>query len=168
MDEHRQSAISQTPAILIVDGVWVNIQYAQGEVKIDRAGYERQVRHAEDRVVLSAMAVWPDGNYHILHYEIGVQEDTQSWSDFFNHLIERGLNPKAVKLVVSDGSSGLPAALAKVLPNAKQQRCITHKVRRIKKYLSYQQLPQQNKLGQLMTDSDAKKQRCFEIRSGCL
>ena len=165
MDEHRQSAISQTPAILIVDGVWVNIQYAQGEVKIDRAGYERQVRHAEDRVVLSAMAVWPDGNYHILHYEIGVQEDTQSWSDFFNHLIQRGLDPKAVELVVSDGSSGLPASLAKVLPNAKQQRCITHKVRRIKKYLSYQQLPQQNKLGQPLTDSDAKKQRCFEIQN---
>ena len=84
MDEHRQSPISQTPAILIVDGVWVDIQYAQDEVKIDRAGHERQVRHAEDRVVLSAIAVWPDGSYHILHYEIAMQEDTQSWSNFFN------------------------------------------------------------------------------------
>ena len=165
MDEHRQSPISQTPAILIVDGVWVDIQYAQDEVKIDRAGHERQVRHAEDRVILSAIAVWPDGSYHILHYEIAMQEDTQSWSDFFNHLIERGLDPKTVELVVSDGSSGLPAAMAKVLPHAKQQRCITHKVRRMKKYLSYQQLPQQNELDQVLTDSDAKKQRCFEIQN---
>ena len=165
MDEHRQSPISQTPAILIVDGVWVDIQYAQDEVKIDRAGHERQVRHVEEKVVLSAIAVWPDGSYHILHYEIATQEDTQSRSDFFNHLIERGLEPKAVELVVSDGSSGLPAAMAKVLPHAKQQRCITHKVRGMKKYLSYQQLPQQNEQGQVLTDSDAKKQRCFEIQN---
>ena len=44
----------------------MDIQYAQDEVKIDRAGHERQVRHVEDRVVLSAIAVWPDGSYHIL------------------------------------------------------------------------------------------------------
>ena len=94
MDEHRQSPIIQTPGILIVDGVWVDIQYTQDEVKIDRAGHERQVRHAEDRVILSAMAVWPDGSYHILHYEIAVQEDTQSWSNFFDHLIEQGLDPR--------------------------------------------------------------------------
>lgn len=165
MDEHRQSPIIQTPGILIVDGVWVDIQYTQDEVKIDRAGHERQVRHAEDRVILSAMAVWPDGSYHILHYEIAVQEDTQSWSNFFDHLIERGLDPKAVELVVSDGSLGLPGAMAKVLPDAKQQRCITHKVRGMKKYLSYQQLPQQNERGQVLTDSNAKKQRCFEIQN---
>jgi len=165
MNEHRQSAISQTPAILIVDGVWVDIQYAQDEVKIDRAGHERQVRHVEEKVVLSASAVWPDGSDHILHYEIAAQEDTPSWSDFFNHLLERGLEPKAVELVVSDGSSGLSAAMAKVLPHAKQQRCITHKVRGMKKYLSYQQLPQPNEQGQVLTDSDAKKQRCFEIQN---
>ena len=146
----------------------MDIQYAQGEFKIDRAGHERQVRHGEERVILSAMAVWSDGSDHILHYEIAAQEDTQSWSDFFHHLIERGLDPKAVKLVVSDGSSGLPGAMARVLPHAQQQRCITHKVRGMKKYLSYQQLPQQNEQDQVLTDSDAKKQRCFEIRSGCL
>ena len=165
MNEHRQSLISQTPGILIVDGVWVDIQYAQDSVKIDRAGHERQVRNAEDRVILSAMAVWPNGNYHILHYEIAVQEDTQSWLDFFNHLVERGLDPKAIELVVSDGSLGLPRAIAKVLPHAKQQRCITHKVRGIKKHLSYQQLPEQDELGQMLTDSNAKKQRCFEIQN---
>ncbi len=114
----------------------MDIQYAQGEFKIDRAGHERQVRHGEERVILSAMAVWSDGSDHILHYEIAAQEDTQSWSDFFHHLIERGLDPKAVKLVVSDGSSGLPGARARVLPHAQQQRCITHKVRGMKKYLT--------------------------------
>jgi len=158
MDEHRQSPIEHTPFILIVDGVWVSIQYAQDEVKIDRAGHERRVRQAEERVVLAAMAVWPDGRYHILHYEVAQQEDTDSWEAFFSHLIERGLDPRAVKLVVSDGSSGLPAAMKKSLPHAKQQRCITHKVRGIKRYLCYEHLPEGSSDQTSMSLSELKKQ----------
>lgn len=165
MDEHRQSRIEQTPPILIVDGVWVSIQYAQDEIKIDRAGHERRVRQAEERVVLAAMAIWPDGRYHILHYEVALQEETDTWAAFFCHLIERGLDPSAVQLVVSDGSSGLPAAMKQFLPHAKQQRCITHKVRGIKRYLCYEQLPKPSSKQEPMSLSDLKKQRCFEIQS---
>ena len=165
MDSHRQSSIEHTPFILIVDGVWVSIQYAQNEVKIDRAGHERRVRQAEERVVLAAMAVWPDGRYHILHYEVALQEDTDSWEAFFSHLIERGLDPSAVQLVVSDGSSGLPAAMKKSLPQAKQQRCITHKVRGIKRYLCYEQWPEVSSERESMSLGELKKQRCFEIQS---
>ena len=50
------------------------------------------------------MAVWSDGTYHLLHYEIAEGEDSQSWLNFFNHLIERGLNPQGIKLIVSDGT----------------------------------------------------------------
>lgn len=165
MDSHRQSRIEQTPPILIVDGVWVSIQYAQDEVKIDRAGHERQVRQAQERVVLAAMAVWPDGRYHILHYEVALQEDTDAWEAFFCHLIERGLDPRAVQLVVSDRSSGLPAAMKKSLLQAKQQRCMTHKVRGIKRYLCYEHLPEGSSEGEPMSLSELKKQRCFEIQS---
>lgn len=165
MDSHRKSSIARTPFILIVDGVWVSIQYAQEEVKIDRAGHERRVRQAEERVVLAAMAVWPDGRYYILGYEVALQEDTDSWEAFFCHLIERGLDPSAVQLVVSDGSSGLPAALKKSLPQAKQQRCITHKVRGIKRYLCYEQLPDVSSEQEPMSLADLKKKRCFEMQS---
>jgi transposase-like protein len=80
-------------------------------------------------------------------------------------LIERGLDPAAVELVVSDGSLGLPAAMTKHLPQAKQQRCITHKVRRIKDYLSYAQLPTQTELGQALKPSESKQQRRYQIQS---
>ena len=165
MDSHRQSPIEQTPPILIVDGVWVDIQYTQGATKIDRAGHQRQVRQAEERVVLAVMSVWPDGAYHILHYEIAHQEDIASWEGLFEHVIERGLDPKAVKLVVSDGSLGLPAAIRNFLPNANQQRCTTHKVRGIKRYLSYEELPASDEQGNPINVSDAKQQRRFEIQS---
>lgn len=44
-------------------------------------------------------------------------------------LKRRRLDPNAVRMVVSDGSTGLSAALAKELPAAQQQGCVEHKVR---------------------------------------
>ena len=87
MSARRQSLIEKTPPILIVDGVWIDILYTLDEFKLDRAGHLRQVRQAQERVILAAMAVWPDGTYHLLHYEIAEGEDSQSWLNFFNHLI---------------------------------------------------------------------------------
>ena len=55
------------------------------------------------------------GTYETLHYEIAKQEDIQGWEAFFEHLLERGLDPSAVELVVSDGTLGLPAVMAKMV-----------------------------------------------------
>ena len=165
MDAHRQSKILQTPPILIVDGVWVDIQYTLEGFKVDRSGHLRQMRQAQERVILTAMAVWGDGSYQILHYEVAQQEDTQAWEEFFQHLIARGLKPEAVELIVSDGTLGLPSAMAKYFTNAKQQRCMTHKVRRIKEYLSYQQLPEHDETGQKLSLSQAKQQRRYQIQN---
>ena len=43
------------------------------------------MRQAQERVILAAMAVWPDGTYQLLHYEIAEGEDSQSWLNFFAH-----------------------------------------------------------------------------------
>jgi hypothetical protein len=51
LDQQRLSPIRETPAILIVDGVWVEIQYTLEEFKEDRAGHQRQVRQAQERVL---------------------------------------------------------------------------------------------------------------------
>ena len=47
LDTHRLAVIDKTPAILIVDGVWVEIQYTRDEFKEDRSGHLRQCRQAE-------------------------------------------------------------------------------------------------------------------------
>ncbi len=159
MEARRQAPITKTPPILIVDGVWVDIQYTLDEFKIDQAGHQRQRRQAEERVILVAMAVWPDGRYYVFHYEIATTEDTNTWSAFFDGLIERGIDPNAVKLLVSDGTKGLLATMKERLPQASQQRCTTHKVRGMKPYLAYNQLPDEDELGQPLSTSEAKKQR---------
>ena len=165
LNSRRLSRLSKTPKILLVDGVWVDIQYTRDEFKEDRSGHMRQCREAEERVVLAAMAVWEDGSYEILHYEIASEEGEAEWNQFFEHLIERGLEPNAVQLVVSDGTLGLPKALQKNLPIAQQQRCITHKVRGLERYLSYAQLPSVSLNGQPLKPDVAKRQRRFEITS---
>lgn len=165
MNEHRQAAIVRTPAIIIVDGVWVEIQYTQEGFKLDRAGHQRQCRQAEERVILAAMAVWPDGTHHILHYTIRATEDAAGWCHFFDELITRGLDPKAVELVVSDGTKGLLDAMAQRLPSALQQRCITHKVRGMKNYLQFFDLPDTDEHGQPLAPKQAKDLRTYQIQS---
>lgn len=163
MEIERQARIEQTPTVLMVDGVWVDIQYTTGEVKLDRSGHQRQVRHAQERVILAVMAVWSDGRHELLHYEIALKEETEAWKQVFEHLIERGLDPKEVQVVVSDGSRGLLTAMAKTLPAAQQQRCITHKVRGLDPYLKYKQLPTTDENGQPIEPQAAKQQRKVEL-----
>ena len=164
MEANRDSQLEATPPIIIVDGVWVDIQYALDAIRIDRAGHERQQRRAEERVILVAMAVWPDGRYHILHYEVARDETEATWSAFFESLITRRLTPSEVRLVVSDGTKGLLAAMRQHLPQAQQQRCITHKVRGMKQYLSFQQLPTQDDNGQPLPTATAKAQRWAQLK----
>jgi len=164
MNAHRQAPILRTPAIILVDGVWVSIQYTQDAYRFDQAGHRRQCRQAEDRVILAAMAVWPDGSHHLLHYTIAVTEDSTQWQLFFDELIARGVVPDAIELVVSDGTKGLLDAMAQRLPNALQQRCITHKVRGMQNHLSFQALPEQDTLGHPLSTTDAKALRLFQLQ----
>jgi hypothetical protein len=47
---------------------------------------------------------------HFIHYQLAAAENTAAWSDLLAALIVRGLDAAAVQMVVSDGSTGLPAA----------------------------------------------------------
>jgi transposase-like protein len=71
---------------------------------------------------------------------VAAAEDTAAWSDLLAALIARGVDASAVQLVVSDGSTGLPAALATQLPQAKQQRCVVHKIRGLDRAFCYRDL----------------------------
>lgn len=160
MEAWRQQPIAETPPILIVDGVWVQILYPTGQTWIDRSGHERQEVRGQERVILAALAVWPDGRHHILHYEVAEEENLGTWSAFFQHLIARGLDPQAVRVVTSDGTKGLVTVLETHLLHASLQRCTVHKVRGFEHYLSYRDLPSTDpETGQPMTPAEARQQR---------
>jgi putative transposase len=166
LEAKRQKPLSRTPEMILVDGVWVDIQYTiEDQFKEDLSGHMRQCRQVEERVVLAVMAVWEDGCQELIHYEVAEVESEATWTTVFQNLIARGLDPNKLKLVSSDGGLGLPAAMQKCFPSAQQQRCITHKVRGIERYLNYSDLPQSNPMGQPLKVSEAKQQRRFQIIS---
>jgi putative transposase len=116
MNQRRSAKITTTPEILLVDSVWASIQYTTPETFEDESGHLRVLRKAQDRVVLAAMAIYGDGTRELLHYEIAQSESQAAWEAFFKSLQERGLNLDALKLVVSDGTNGLPAVLKTWVP----------------------------------------------------
>jgi|APDOM4702015191_1054821.scaffolds.fasta_scaffold60957_1 transposase-like protein len=164
MKDQRTAALPQSPTLLLVDGVWVSIQYTCEETWEDQSGHLRTLRRAEERVVLVAMAIWPDGTRQVLHYEVAPQESQADWQTFFEHLQSRGVDLSAIELVVSDGTNGLHPVLVNVVPNAQHQRCITHKVRAMQRHLSYDNLPTHNEQGQAISLPQAKQIRREQIQ----
>ena len=132
--------ITDTPPILIVDGVWVQILAPTGQTWTDRSGHARAEMRGQERVVLAVMGVWEDGRHEILHYEAADAESNESWSAVLASLKRRGLDPDAVGMVVSDGTTGLPAALREHLPTSQQQRCTVHKIRGLSRQFCYRAL----------------------------
>src|SRR5215207_4662921 len=140
MEEWRTRPITDTPPILIVDGVWGQVLAPTGDTWTDQSGHERREMRGVDQVILTVMGVWEDGRHQILHYQLAAAEDTAAWSALLTTLLGRGMDAATVHMVVSDGSTGLPAALATHLPDAKQQRCVVHKVRGLERAFCYRAL----------------------------
>jgi putative transposase len=160
MQRWRERTITDTPPILIVDGVWVQILAPTGATWTDRSGHERQEMRGEERVVLAVMGVWEDGRHEILHYEATDAESSESWSAVLAALKRRGLDPQAVRMVVSDGTTGLPAAITEHLPQAQQQRCTVHKIRGLERYFCYRDLlPTEPETQAPLTFEQARKLR---------
>jgi len=60
MKAWREQPLEQKPPLIIVDGVWVEILYPTGERWLDQAGHSRPQQRGQERVILAALALWPD------------------------------------------------------------------------------------------------------------
>ena len=86
-----------------------------------KAGLEK-----DKAAILVVLAALRDGQKVILAVESGYRESTESWAAILRDLKRRGL--QAPKLVVGDGHLGIWGALVAVFPEAKEQRCWTHRI----------------------------------------
>jgi len=110
------------------------------------------------------MGVWEDGRHEILHYQAADAESSEWWSALLEALKRRGLDPEAVRLVVSDGTSGLPAALSEHLPTAQQQRCTLHKIRGLERHFCYRDLDKTDPISQeALTFEQARRRRRMQL-----
>jgi putative transposase len=91
-----------------------------------------RVKTREDNVVRNkavylALGVGRDGSREILGLWIETTEGAKFWMKVFNDLKTRGVAD--ILIAVTDGLSGMPAALAAVFPRTTLQTCIVHLIR---------------------------------------
>jgi putative transposase len=83
------------------------------------------------RWVLVAYGITTQGRRELIAYQLARGESEASWTAFLQGLFLRGLEGRRLRLVITDGSSGLRAALGLVWPQVPRQRCWAHKLRNI-------------------------------------
>jgi len=106
----RQRPLSELEAVYLwADGIYI------------KAGLEK-----DKAAVLVVVAALRDGSKVVLAVESGHRESTESWAAVLRDLKARGL--ACPKLVVADGQMGIWAALARVFPQAQEQRCWNHRL----------------------------------------
>ena len=91
-----------------------------------RYEYVREDGRVESEGVLTVKGINHKGYREILSVKVAPGEDEASWGGVLSDLLERGLDPKSVRYVVSDEHLGLRAAMRRYLPRATWQRCQTH------------------------------------------
>ena len=119
------------------------------------------VRLSSDRpCILVVMGATATGNKELIAVHDGERESELSWSEVLNDLKRRGLK-RAPKLAVGDGALGFWAALEKIWPSTRQQRCWVHKTANVLDKLPKSVQPSAKTLIHDMylapTEKDAKK-----------
>lgn len=113
---HRRTLVDEF-LYLFLDGVVLKVRDGRGKVR--------------RRVVLVAYGITAGGRRELIAYRLAQGESEAAWTAFLQDLYLRGLEGQRLRLIVSDGSTGLQAAVGLVYPQARVQRCWAHKLRNI-------------------------------------
>jgi putative transposase len=105
----RRTLAATRYVYLWVDGVYVNVRLT-----------------GERTCILVVIGATKDGEKELLAVHDGVRESEESWKDVLLSLRDRGMSA-APQLAVGDGALGFWAALPKVFPTTREQRCWVHK-----------------------------------------
>jgi len=89
-------------------------------------------------VATVALGIDTSGTKHVLGFRVGSSENREVCRDLLSNLSRRGLRAPAKRylLAVLDGSKALENALLEVFPKTLIPRCLFHKERNLKGYLS--------------------------------
>jgi putative transposase len=83
------------------------------------------------RLVLCAYGITLEGQRELVSFRQATAESEAHWEAFLSDLYNRGIEGKALRLVVTDGCPGLHQALDTAYPYIPRQRCWAHKLRNI-------------------------------------
>ncbi|MBI5956613.1 MAG: IS256 family transposase [Chloroflexi bacterium] len=113
---YHQRPLPDDGRYLFLDGIVLKVK---GAAKVHR------------KVVLTAYAIKTDGTRELIAFRVCASESGPQWEAFLNDLFRRGLQGKNLRLIITDGGSGLHEALQVVYGFVKRQRCWVHKMRNV-------------------------------------
>lgn len=108
----KRDLSQQQYVYLWADGIHVN-------VRLEDDANKRQC-------MLVIMGATPEGRKELIAVAEGYRESEQSWSELLLDLKHRGLIIEP-KLAIADGALGFWAAVRKIFPEIREQRCWVHK-----------------------------------------
>jgi transposase-like protein len=101
---------------LFLDGVSLRVRRPMGRKQVQ---------------MLVAYGIRQDGSRHLLAFLRSQGEGQADWEALLQDLYRRGLEGRALQLILTDGCAGLAAAIRTVYPRVRHQRCWVHKMRNI-------------------------------------
>jgi putative transposase len=103
---------------------------------------------AKNLVATVALGIDTQGVKHVLGFRVGSSENREVCRDLLSTLRGRGLTPPPGRylLAVLDGSKALESAVLEIFPETLIQRCLVHKERNVKGYLSRRHWPELSRL----------------------
>jgi putative transposase len=114
--QFHQARLSDDYVYLFLDGVSLRVRRPTGRKQVQ---------------MLVAYGIRQDGSRHLLAFLRSQGEGQADWEALLQDLYRRGLEGRALQLILTDGCAGLAAAICTVYPRARHQRCWVHKMRNI-------------------------------------
>ena len=114
--QFHQAQLSDDYVYLFLDGVSLRVRRPAGRKRVQ---------------MLVAYGIRRDGSRHLLGFLRSQGEGQADWEALLQDLYRRGLEGRALQLILTDGCAGLAAAIRTVYPRVRHQRCWVHKMRNI-------------------------------------
>jgi putative transposase len=94
------------------------------------------IRLSGDLTAVVAIGMTCDGRKIVLDFQVGSSENREVCDDLLDRLVRRGFSPVERLFSVLDGADALKGSVLTHYPDAVTQRCLIHKERNIRGYLS--------------------------------
>jgi len=114
--QFHQARLSDDYVYLFLDGVSLRVRRPTGRKQVQ---------------MLVAYGIRQDGSRHLLAFLRSQGEGEADWEALLGDLYRRGVEGRALQLILTDGCAGLAAAIRTVYPRVRHQRCWVHKMRNI-------------------------------------
>src|SRR5215469_6454531 len=114
--QFHQARLGDDYIYLFLDGVSLRVRRPTGRKQVQ---------------MLVAYGIRQDGSRHLLAFLRSQGEGEADWEALLGDLYRRGVEGRALQLILTDGCAGLAAAIRTVYPRVRHQRCWVHKMRNI-------------------------------------